>query len=80
MAPIWPSVIQTLFVDFYQRLAREIHARHMKLYVEHFVNIRSNPMCRLAHTLIKRQTPGKTCQMIPKAGKSFSGFWRRKSR
>ena len=25
-------------LDFYQRLAREIHARKMKLYVEHFVN------------------------------------------
>jgi len=30
-------------IDFYQRLAREIHARHMKLYVEHFVNIPFQP-------------------------------------
>jgi hypothetical protein len=26
-------------VDFYQRLAREIHSRNMKLYLEHFVNV-----------------------------------------
>jgi hypothetical protein len=25
-------------INFYQRLAREVHARNMKLYVEHFVN------------------------------------------
>ena len=30
-------------IDFYQRLAREIHARHMKLYVEHFVNMPFKP-------------------------------------
>ena len=30
-------------IDFYQRLAREIHARHMKLYVEHFVNLPLGP-------------------------------------
>jgi hypothetical protein len=32
-----------LLIDFYQRLAREIHARNMKLYVEHFVNVPFKP-------------------------------------
>ena len=30
-------------LDFYQRLAREIHSRNMKLYVEHFVNVPFKP-------------------------------------
>ncbi|MGB8370444.1 MAG: RNA polymerase sigma factor [Limisphaerales bacterium] len=30
-------------IDFYQRLAREIHSRNMKLYVEHFVNVPFKP-------------------------------------
>ncbi|HVM59445.1 MAG TPA: hypothetical protein VMV72_01135 [Verrucomicrobiae bacterium] len=30
-------------LDFYQRLAAEIHARHMKLYVEHFFNTPFEP-------------------------------------
>ena len=30
-------------IDFYQRLAREIHARDMKLYVELFVNVPFKP-------------------------------------
>jgi hypothetical protein len=30
-------------IEFYQRLAKEIHARHMKLYVEHFVNMPFKP-------------------------------------
>ncbi|HTS19774.1 MAG TPA: hypothetical protein VMP11_19515 [Verrucomicrobiae bacterium] len=30
-------------VDYYQRLAREIHSRDMKLYVEHFVNVPFQP-------------------------------------
>lgn len=30
-------------IDFYQRLAREIHSRNMKLYVEHFVNMPFKP-------------------------------------
>jgi hypothetical protein len=30
-------------IEFYQRLAREIHSRNMKLYVEHFVNVPFKP-------------------------------------
>ena len=30
-------------IDFYQRLAREIHLRNMKLYVEHFINVPFKP-------------------------------------
>jgi len=38
-------------IDFYQRLAREVRSRNMKLYVEYFVNIPfnanrpANPVC-----------------------------------
>jgi hypothetical protein len=27
------------YIDFYQRLAAEIHSRNLKLYIEHFVNV-----------------------------------------
>jgi len=30
-------------IEFYQRLAREIHSRNMKLYVEHFINVPFEP-------------------------------------
>ena len=30
-------------IDFYQRLAREIHSRNMKVYVEHYVNAPFKP-------------------------------------
>jgi RNA polymerase sigma factor (sigma-70 family) len=32
-----------LRLDFYRRLAGEIHARHLKLYVEHFINVPFKP-------------------------------------
>jgi RNA polymerase sigma factor (sigma-70 family) len=32
-----------LRLDFYRRLAREIHARNLKLYVEHFINVPFKP-------------------------------------
>ena len=30
-------------INFYQRLAKEIHSRNMKLYVEHFINVPFKP-------------------------------------
>ncbi|HEY4789132.1 MAG TPA: hypothetical protein VIH57_23950 [Bacteroidales bacterium] len=34
---VWGDTVS--LINFYQHLAREIHSRNMKLYIEHFVNI-----------------------------------------
>ena len=42
-APDLARGVQGQRIEFYQRLAREIHSRNMKLYVEHFINVPFEP-------------------------------------
>jgi hypothetical protein len=49
-------------IDYYQRLAREVRARNMKLYVEHFVNIpfkANRPANRKDREVLQNDPQGK---------------------
>jgi len=58
-------------VDFYQRLARKIHLRNMKLYVEHFVNIPFKPNIPSGPHAHKGQHALKDLQDDPQGRQDF---------
>ena len=58
-------------IDFYQRLAREIHARDMKLYVELYVNLPFQPNLPSSPSARKSSRAARTCRTTRRGGKIF---------
>jgi len=58
-------------IDFYQRLAREIHSRNMRFYVEHFINVPFKPNVPSGSHAAKGSPALKDLQDDPQGRREF---------
>jgi hypothetical protein len=61
-------------ISFYQRLAKEIHSRNMKLYVEHFINVPFKPNISSGSHAQKGLAALKDLQDDPQRRQEFLNF------